>query len=157
MSLRRRLANPWGRPRGLAVTTWLYIVWAVVPVLLAVLFSFNDGRSRSSWQGFSTRWYTGETGSVFHDDTLQLALRNTVVLAVLTMLVATPLGVALAVGLTRWRSRAATASAVPCATTASSSNRLVGKSSVTRIRPVGMPVACISTPIPPTEISIVRP
>ena len=110
MSLRQRLANPWGRPRGLVVATWMYVAWSVIPVLLAVLFSFNNGRSRSSWQGFSTRWYTGRVGSVFHDETLQLALRNTLVLALLTMLVATPLGVAFAIGLARWRSRAATAS-----------------------------------------------
>ena len=110
MSLRQRLANPWGRPRGLVVATWMYVAWSVIPVLLAVLFSFNNGRSRSSWQGFSTRRYTGRVGSVFHDDSLQLALRNTLVLALLTMLVATPLGVAFAIGLARWRSRAATAS-----------------------------------------------
>jgi spermidine/putrescine transport system permease protein len=110
VNLRRRVANPWGRPRGLVVTTWVYVLWSVVPVLLAVLFSFNDGRSRSSWQGFSTRWYTGRVGSVANDEVLQLALRNTLVLALLTMLVATPLGVAFAVGLARWKSRAATAS-----------------------------------------------
>ena len=52
----------------------------------------------------------GPVGSVFHDESLQLALRNTLVLAVLTMLVATPLGVAFAIGLSRWKSRAATAS-----------------------------------------------
>src|SRR5262249_13180869 len=62
------LSNPWGRPRFLSLTTWLYIVWALVPVLFAIAFSFNDGRSRSVWQGFSTRWWWGDdTFSVFHD------------------------------------------------------------------------------------------
>ena len=41
-------------PKFLAVFTGLYIVWSLVPVLIAVLFSFNAGRSRSTWQGFST-------------------------------------------------------------------------------------------------------
>ena len=53
-------ANPWGQPRFLGVVTWAYMVWAIVPVVIAILFSFNDGRSRSVWQGFSTRWYWGD-------------------------------------------------------------------------------------------------
>ena len=49
--------NPWRRPYVLATLTWLYILWSLLPVLIAVQFSFNDGRSRSTWQGFSTQWY----------------------------------------------------------------------------------------------------
>lgn len=52
-----RLANPWGRPRLLPIVTVLYLLWSLVPVAVAVLFSFNAGRSRSTWQGFSFRWY----------------------------------------------------------------------------------------------------
>ena len=47
------LRNPWGRPRFLGVVTVGYIVWAVLTVLLAIAFAFNDGRSRTTWQGFS--------------------------------------------------------------------------------------------------------
>ena len=68
-----------------------------------MLFAFNDGRSRTTWQGFSTRWFTGETGSVLHDPALQGALRHTLFLGVVCVLVATPIGVALALGLQRWR------------------------------------------------------
>ena len=69
-------------------------------MLIAVLFSFNDGRSRTSWQGFSMRWYYGDPErSVWHDDTLQTALIQTLRLGVLTTLVCVPLGVALALGL----------------------------------------------------------
>jgi ABC-type spermidine/putrescine transport system permease subunit II len=42
---------------GLASITWLYVAWSLVPVLIAMAFSFNRGRSRSSWQGFSVRWW----------------------------------------------------------------------------------------------------
>jgi spermidine/putrescine transport system permease protein len=93
------------RPYFLAALTWLYVVWSLLPVLIAVQFSFNSGRSRSTWQGFSWRWYWSDPGSVAQDPTLRLALTNTLVLGVLTMLIATPLGVALALGLTRWRGR----------------------------------------------------
>ncbi len=97
------------RPYFLATLTWLYVVWSLLPVLIAIQFSFNDGRSRSTWQGFSTRWYWGDVGSVAEDPSLRLALSNTVQLALLTTLIATPLGVALALGLTRWRGRASRA------------------------------------------------
>ena len=98
------LANPWARPRFLAMTTWLYVVWALVPVLFAIAFSFNDGRSRSVWQGFSTRWWWGDpTFSVFHDPTYTNALEQSLKLAVLDMAIATPLGILLAIGLSRWR------------------------------------------------------
>lgn len=97
--------NPWRRPYALAAFTWLYILWSLLPVLIAVQFSFNDGRSRSTWQGFSTQWYCCAEGSVGEDPSLLLALQNSLVLGAATVLVATPLGVMLALGLTRWRSR----------------------------------------------------
>ncbi len=100
------LANPWRRPRFLALTTWLYVAWALVPVLAAIVFSFNDGRSRSVWQGFSTRWWWGDdTLSVFHNPVYTDALQQSVKLAALDMAIATPLGFLLAIGLSRWRGR----------------------------------------------------
>lgn len=107
--MRRMLANPWDRPRLLRVFTLLYIVWSIVPVLIAVQFSFNAGRSRTTWQGFSLRWYLYDAASVAKDDGLRLALVQSLKLAVLTMLVATPIGVALAIGLSRWKGRSARA------------------------------------------------
>jgi spermidine/putrescine transport system permease protein len=97
--------NPWRRPYVLGAITWLYILWSLVPVLIAVQFSFNGGRSRSTWQGFSTQWYCCAEGSIGEDPSLLLALENSLILGAVTVLVATPLGVMLAMGLTRWRSR----------------------------------------------------
>jgi spermidine/putrescine transport system permease protein len=70
--------------------------------------SFNAGRSRSTWQGFSLRWYLDDPDlSVLHDPTLRDAMFQSFKLALLAMLIATPLGVALALGLARWRGRGA--------------------------------------------------
>ena len=98
-------ADPWSRPRVLPVITWLYVVWSIVPVLIAIAFSFNRGRSRSTWQGFSVRWWWTDPGSVAKDDSLQLAVRNSLLLGLVTIVIVVPLGVLLAIGLTRWRSR----------------------------------------------------
>ena len=101
-----RLRNPWGRPRLLVLGTWMYIAWALLPVMIALLFSFNDGRSRSVWQGFSFRWWWGDpTLSIFHNPDYTNALGHSLVLAALDMVIATPLGVLLALGLVRWRGR----------------------------------------------------
>ena len=115
-SLARRVRgwvlNPWGEPRFLVVVTWAYVLVSIVPVIVAIQFSFNDGRSITAWQGFNlTRWYWGDpTYSVWHDPRLQHALLQSLKLAGLDMLIATPLGVMLALGLARWRGMMANAS-----------------------------------------------
>ena len=101
--LRGWLRNPWGRPRFLVAFTWLYVIWSLVPVLIAVQFSFNATRSRTEWQGFSTRWYWGDpVDSVWHDPTLRHAALQSLKLAAADVVVAVPLGVLLAIGLARW-------------------------------------------------------
>jgi spermidine/putrescine transport system permease protein len=98
--------GPWRPPYVLAAVTGVYLLWSLLPVLIAVLFSFNSGRSRSVWQGFSMRWYTGDPNlSVLHDPGLRSTLGHTLILGVLTTLVAVPLGVAVALGLDRWHGR----------------------------------------------------
>jgi spermidine/putrescine transport system permease protein len=104
--VRSWLANPWRRHRALTVYAVLYVIWALVPVLIAIAFSFNDGRSRSVWQGFSLHWWIHDPDlSVLHDPSLAAAMVQSLKLAAATMLIATPIGVALALGLARWRGR----------------------------------------------------
>ena len=89
--------------------TWLYIIWSIVPIGIAVLFSFNKGASQSTWQGFSTKWYVGSSvNSVLHNTALHQAVIQTLVLAVLTTLICVPIGVGFAIGIDRWRSRTST-------------------------------------------------
>jgi len=100
--------NPWRKPRILETVTWLYLAWSILPVAIAVWFSFNAGRSRSTWQGFSMRWYWGDQAlSVWHDPELHRALFHSLRLAAVTTLIAVPIGVAFAIGLDRWRGRLA--------------------------------------------------
>jgi spermidine/putrescine transport system permease protein len=96
--------NPWRRAWLLEGFTWLYLIWSLVPIAIAVLFSFNNGKSQATWQGFSWRWYfTDPVNSVFHSNVLQDAVLQTLRLSVYTTLIAVPLGVAFALGINRWR------------------------------------------------------
>ncbi len=102
--------NPWRKPWFLIAFTWLYLAWSLAPVAIAVLFSFNAGRSRSSWQGFSWRWYFKDPVlSVWHDPDLHTALFQTLRLAGIVTLIAVPIGVAFAIGIDRWRGRTSSA------------------------------------------------
>ncbi|MFY9919868.1 MAG: ABC transporter permease [Mycobacterium sp.] len=98
--------NPWRPPRFLVAITIGYLVWSLLPVLIAVAYSFNDGKSRTTWQGFSFRWYWSDpTLSVWHNDALHTALLQTLKLGVIATLITVPLGTLFAIGIDRWRGR----------------------------------------------------
>jgi spermidine/putrescine transport system permease protein len=98
--------DPWRPPRFLVGITIGYLAWSLLPVAIAVLYSFNNGRSRTTWQGFSLRWYWGDaTLSVWHNDALHTALLQTLKLGLITTLITVPLGVMFAIGIDRWRGR----------------------------------------------------
>jgi spermidine/putrescine transport system permease protein len=98
--------DPWRPPRFLVGITVGYLMWSLLPVAIAVLYSFNNGRSRTTWQGFSLRWYWGDaTLSVWHNDALHTALLQTLKLGVVTTVITVPLGVLFAIGIDRWRGR----------------------------------------------------
>jgi spermidine/putrescine transport system permease protein len=102
--------NPWRHPWFLEGFTWLYLIWSLVPVAIAVLFSFNNGQSQSVWQGFSWRWYFADpVNSVLHDPNLHAAVIQTLRLAIYVTVITVPLGVAFALGINRWRGYTASA------------------------------------------------
>ena len=104
--IRTMVTNPWARPRFLWVFAIAYVLWMLVPVGTAALFSFNSTRSISIWSSFSLRWYiTDPNDSVLHDPDLRHAVLQSVKLATGAMLVAVPIGVAFALALDKWRSR----------------------------------------------------
>lgn len=75
----------------------LFFMYA--PILVLMVFSFNASRSRNTWGGFSLRWYV----ELFNDPHTQLALRNTVFIAILSTIAATIIGTMAAVGIDKLR------------------------------------------------------
>jgi spermidine/putrescine transport system permease protein len=100
----RFLRNPWRHPWFLEGFTWLYLIWSLAPIALAVLFSFNKGKSQATYQGLSLRWYWGDkVNSIWYNPQLHSAMFETLKLSALTTLIAVPIGVAFALGINRWR------------------------------------------------------
>nr|WP_206397721.1 ABC transporter permease [Anaerofilum sp. An201] len=72
-----------------------------LPILLTVIYSFNESRISSVWGGFSLTWYR----QLFRDEEMFHALWNSIVLAVCSCLLAAVLGTLGAFGMTRVKSR----------------------------------------------------
>ena len=84
----------------------LIYIFLYAPILLLVVFSFNDTdtKSRTVWSGFSLRWYE----MLFQDRMLLEALKNTLIIAVCAALGATVLGTVAAIGINSmkgWRKK----------------------------------------------------
>ena len=89
--------------RALYIYTWVIIAWLTLPVLIMILFGFNDtpGRYNQTWEGFTLKWY----GRVFALDELTKALVISLVVALVTALVAGALGTGIGYALGRYRFR----------------------------------------------------
>ena len=81
---------------------YLCLIFAIlyIPILTLIIFSFNDANSTAVFTGFSFKWYK----ELFSSPDTFTALRNTLVLAVLSALISTIIGTAAAEGIYRMRS-----------------------------------------------------
>ncbi len=81
--------------------TGLILLFLFAPILILLVFSFNQSKSLSVFSGFSLYWYR----ELFRDAETLKAVRNTLLLAVSSSLLATAMGTAAAVGIHRLRSK----------------------------------------------------
>ena len=79
----------------------LVLVFLYVPIVVLIAQSFNAGKSRAKWEGFSFRWYE----ALFHDQAIMNALQVTLSVAVLAMVVSTVLGTLAAIGIYSMKKR----------------------------------------------------
>ena len=65
------------------------------PILTLIVLSFNSSKTRSKWGGFSGKWYV----ALFQNEDIMNALYTTLIIALLSALVATLIGTAAAIGI----------------------------------------------------------
>jgi len=83
---------------------YMFLVFALLyaPIVVLIIFSFNDGGTLSEFTGFSFVWYE----ELFHDEEALTSLKNSLVLAVLSSAIATVIATFAALGLHHMKSRA---------------------------------------------------
>ena len=65
------------------------------PILTLIALSFNSSKTRSKWGGFSGKWYV----ALFQNEDIMNALYTTLIIALLSALIATLIGTAAAIGI----------------------------------------------------------
>lgn len=83
--LKRFLRRIWQDFYLVAIMVFLY-----APIVTMMILSFNTSKSRTQWGGFTLRWYA----DMFASRNIISALHNTLLIALLSALIATVIGVA---------------------------------------------------------------
>lgn len=82
--------------KGMNLTVFtLVMVFLYIPIIILVIFSFNDARIITTWKGFTFKYYA----QLMQNDSIKEAFRNTMLIAGLSTLISTVLGVLAALGL----------------------------------------------------------
>ena len=83
------------------IYTALIFIFLFAPIVILLVFSFNEARSLSVFSGFSFKWY----GELIRDSDTLKSVQNTLIVAASAATIATVMGTAAAVGIDRLRSR----------------------------------------------------
>lgn len=75
--------------------TALIFLFLYAPIIILIIYSFNDSKSRGVFSGFTLRWYE----ELFQNRQVMSALSNTMIIAVVSTVVATILGTLAAIGI----------------------------------------------------------
>jgi spermidine/putrescine transport system permease protein len=89
------------KPRFLRLYAVAIYAFLFIPILVVVLFSFNETKSLQAFSGFSLQWYE----AFLDDESLRESLFVSLRIALITMVVSTTLGTMLAIGLVRAKTR----------------------------------------------------
>lgn len=87
-------AQDLGAPTHLVFRRVIFL-FLYAPIVVLMIFSFNDSKSRRLWNGFTTRWYV----ELFQDADILHSLYVTLLVAVIAAAIATFLGTIAAIGI----------------------------------------------------------
>jgi spermidine/putrescine transport system permease protein len=99
--LGRSPIGPLEYTRRLWLRLWLFAVFVFLyaPIVILVVFSFNDSRRNIVWQGFTTEYYVRAA----QNTALIEAFSNSLIIAFVSTVLSTIIGALLALGLWRFR------------------------------------------------------
>ncbi|MFV0395730.1 MAG: ABC transporter permease, partial [Coprobacillaceae bacterium] len=87
------------KSRKIPKILWISItlLFLYLPLFVMAVFSFNDSKSLSHWEGFSFRWYE----ALFSNNQMMDAIFVSVTIAIFATIVSTVLGTITAIGLSK--------------------------------------------------------
>jgi len=85
----------------MGAATWGVYLFLYIPVLILVLFSFNQARTGGTWTGFTTKWYTALAGN----GRIISATWNSIQIAAISTVIAVVLGTMLSLAIDRYSYR----------------------------------------------------
>ncbi len=77
------------------IYTALIFLFLYAPIAVLIVFSFNKSRTRAKWGGFTLEWYV----KLFDNGPIMQALSNTLLIALVSALIATVIGTAVCVAM----------------------------------------------------------
>lgn len=80
----------------------LFFLFLYAPIILLVVFSFNESRFPTYWTGFSLEWYE----KLFNNHLIGAALKNTLIVSITSTIIATIIGTMVSVAIERYRFKA---------------------------------------------------
>ena len=81
------------------IYTSLLLLFLYAPIIVLIIFSFNDSKSRGVWSGFTFKWYL----ELFNNQGIMKALYYTLVIAILSSIISTIIGTFAAIGISNIR------------------------------------------------------
>jgi len=75
--------------------TFLIFLFLYAPIIVLIVFSFNNSRSRGVWSGFTIKWYI----ELFKNEEILMALYYTLIIAILSSVLSTIIGTFAAIGI----------------------------------------------------------
>ncbi len=83
----------------LRIYSFLVYLYIYIPIIILIIFSFNNQKLNIVWKGFTLHWYD----VLFHDNQVQQATMNTLIIAITSTIVATIIGTLAALAMQRYR------------------------------------------------------
>lgn len=83
------------------IYTALVFIFLYMPIAVLILYSFNSSNSTSTFEGFSLKWYR----ELFSDSATLDALKNTLILAILSAIISTIIGTMAAYGINKMQNK----------------------------------------------------
>lgn len=77
------------------IYVFLMFLFLYLPIIVLIVYSFNDSKLQAGWSGFTLRWY----GELFKDAEILRALYTTVLIAILSATISTIVGTFAAIGI----------------------------------------------------------